>query len=323
MKNNLMTAFCLGFCTLFASPATAATNPATTPASEVSVERSESKKLPDGSMLLGGKHFTVLVEGAGPDIILIPGLSTPRDVWDKMRAQLKERYRLHIIQIRGFGDDALTNADGSLFGAFVFELADYIDDEIIDQGAHKSGGAKPVIIGHSLGGLAAMTLAARHPEAVEKAMIIDSLPFFGLLFGPNTTVEMVKPQAAAMRDALVARSSAEADERTLQTMSATAAGRAQVAAWSRTADARVTAQFFYEVMTTDIRSELSKISAPMTMLYPFDARVMPAERVDALYQSAFANAKTVRLQRIDDSRHFIMLDQPEAFAAAVEAFLVE
>jgi len=323
MKNNLITAFCLGFCTLFASPATAATNPVAASASEASVGRSESKKLPDGSMLLGGKHFTVLVEGAGPDIILIPGLSTPRDVWDATRTQLKQRYRLHVIQIRGFGDDALTNAKGPFFNAFVFELADYIDDEIIDKGANKRGGVRPIIIGHSLGGLTAMALAARYPQAVGKAMIIDSLPFFGLLFGPDTTVEMLKPQAAAMRDALVARSSAEADERTLQTMSATAAGRAQVAAWTRTADPGVTAQLFYEVMTTDIRPELSEISVPMTMLYPFDARVMPAERVDALYQNAFANAKTVRLQRIDDSRHFIMLDQPEAFSAAVEAFLVE
>ena len=40
-------------------------------------------------------------------------------------------------------------------------------------------------------------------------------------------------------------------------------------------------------------------------------------------KGAFATAKTAMLKRIDDSRHIIMLDQPEAFAMAVDAFLAE
>jgi hypothetical protein len=32
-------------------------------------------------------------------------------------------------------------------------------------------------------------------------MIVDSLPFYAVLFSPAATVEAVKPQAAAMRDA--------------------------------------------------------------------------------------------------------------------------
>jgi pimeloyl-ACP methyl ester carboxylesterase len=57
------------------------------------------------------------------------------------------------------------------------------------------------------------------------------------------------------------------------------------------------------------------------MLYPLDASAMPADMVDGLYKGAFATAKTATLKRIDGSRHFIMLDQPAAFAAAVDTFL--
>ncbi|MBL0022723.1 MAG: hypothetical protein IPP23_10950 [Sphingomonadales bacterium] len=32
---------------------------------------------------LGGKRFSVEVRGTGPDVVLIPGLSTSRSVWDK------------------------------------------------------------------------------------------------------------------------------------------------------------------------------------------------------------------------------------------------
>ncbi len=281
--------------------------------------RGERIDWPGGAQLLGGRHFTVLVEGQGRDVVLIPGLSTPRTVWDATRARLKDRYRLHVIQIRGFGDAPISGRDGPLLEPFIRELTDYIDDEIIDR----DGGQKALVIGHSLGGLATMTLAARYPQGVEKAMIIDSLPFFGLLFGPDTTVETLQPQAAVMRDALIARGSSEADDRTLQTMSRTEAGREQVAAWARAADTDTMAQLTYDLMTTDVRSLLPGITMPVTMLYPVDASVMAEPRITEMYKAAFAGAKTVTFEKVEDSRHFIMLDQPKAFAAAVERFLQE
>lgn len=279
--------------------------------------RSEQVDLPIGGKLLGGRHFTVLVEGQGRDVVLIPGLSTPRTIWDSTRAKLKRRYRVHVIQIRGFGDEPMSGLDGPFLEPFIRELTDYIDDEIVDRNNHQ----KALVIGHSLGGLATMTLAARYPEGVEKAMVIDSLPFFGLLFGPDTTVETLRPQAVAMRDALIACASSEIDDRTLQTMSRTDAGRQQVAAWGRSADTATMAQLTYDLMTTDIRPQLPEIKIPVTVLYPVDARVVTESWITAMYKTAFTGADTVTFEKVDDSRHFIMLDQPEAFAAAVERFL--
>lgn len=272
-----------------------------------------------GSGLLEGKRITVEVEGDGPDVVLIPGLSSPRAVWAPTAARLKATHRLHLIEVRGFGGDAPgINAEGPVLEPMMREIADYIDDCIVDQGR-----PAPAVIGHSLGGLTAMMIAARDPKQVGKLMVVDSLPFFGMLFGPAVSVETIEPQAAALRKMLAAKSSAEADERTLQIMSATDAGRKQVKAWTAAANAQVAAQLVYEDMTTDLRPELAAITAPFTMLYPFDAGTMPAEMVDGLYRGAFASAKTIRMQRIDGSRHFIMLDQPDAFAAAVDAFLAE
>lgn len=263
-----------------------------------------------------GKSVTILNEGQGPDVVLIPGLSTPRVVWDPTAARLKSKYRLHIVQIRGFGDAAGPNAEGAVLPHVVEDIQGFIADCITGQDR-----PAPAIIGHSLGGLTAMMIAARTPKNVGKLMVVDSLPFFGTLFGPTATVATVEPQAATMQKMLAAKPSAEADDQTLQIMSATDAGRAQVKAWTATADAKVAAQLIYDDMTTDLRPELGAITAPFTMLYPFDASAMPAEMVDGLYKGAFAPAKTATLKRIDGSRHFIMLDQPAAFAAAVDAFL--
>jgi pimeloyl-[acyl-carrier protein] methyl ester esterase len=269
-----------------------------------------------------GKRFSVLIEGPADnavlDVILIPGLSSPRTVWEPIVAALAGCYRVHTVQIRGFGDDAGVNANGPVLEAFVKELADYIDDEIVDKGR-----SKPAIIGHSMGGLSAAMIAARHPQLVGKVLIEDSLPFIGLLFAPTATVAMVEPQAAAMRDRGLAAGKQPANEGMLQTMSATPEGRAQVAKWSETADNRVTMQVFYEVMTTDIRPELSKITAPVTLLYPYDEIVGPVENVTALYTNSYKGLVGLKMKRIDNSRHFIMLDQPAKFAEAVSEFLAE
>ena len=132
--------------------------------------------------------FTVLVEGDGPDIVLIPGLSSPRVVWDATADRLKGKYRLHRVQIRGFGDEAGVNAEGPVLEPMMREVADYIDDCITDQGR-----TAPAIIGHSMGGLTGLMIAARVPQEVGKLLIVDALPFIGTLFDPAATVDSVKP----------------------------------------------------------------------------------------------------------------------------------
>ncbi|GGB54260.1 alpha/beta fold hydrolase [Blastomonas aquatica] len=260
-------------------------------------------------------RFTDTVVGTGPDVILIPGLASPRAVWDRTVEQLQGRYRLHLVQVRGFGDDPGANASGPVLEPFVEDVADYI---------REAGLKRPAVIGHSMGGLTAAMIAARYPDLLGRVLIEDSLPFIGLIFSPMATVDAVRPQADALLKAALAAGPRAQDpaDPTLATMSATEAGRRQVMAWSATADHRVTAQAFHDVLLTDIRPDLGRITTQVTVLYPYDSVVGPVDYVDALYANAYAGLNRVSLKRIDASRHFIMLDQPERFAAAVDSFLL-
>jgi pimeloyl-ACP methyl ester carboxylesterase len=75
-------------------------------------------------------------------------------------------------------------------------------------------------------------------------------------------------------------------------------------------------------MTTDIRPKLSQIRTPITILYPWDASTGYSQAAtDSLYQKSFAALPNKTLLRIDSAYHFIMLDQPQAFASQVDAFL--
>ncbi|HMO77371.1 MAG TPA: alpha/beta hydrolase [Sphingopyxis sp.] len=280
-----------------------------------------------GSGILDGKRVTILVEGDGPDVVLIPGLSTPRAVWDATAERLKNRYRLHRVQIRGFGDDAGINAEGPVLDPMMKEVADYIDDCITDTGR-----PAPAVIGHSMGGLTGLMIAARAPGEVGKLMIVDAVPFIGTIFFPGATVDMMKPHAEAMAAAMRGQMDRgwpegpitdPGEASPMGRMSNSAAGRIQVSEWTRTADSRVTAQVFYEVMTTDMRGGLPAVQAPVTLLYAQDDTVMPAAMAKAAFEPQYAGTPRFEARMVSGSRHFIMIDQPEAFAAAVEAFLAE
>lgn len=272
------------------------------------------------SKLVERKRFTVEVSGKGPDLILIPGLSTPREVWAATCARLSGKYRIHSVQVRGFGDAAGANAQGPVLEPFAQELAAYISS---------AGMKKPAIIGHSMGGLTAMMIAARHPGLPGKLMAVDALPFIGSLFGPQTNVEIVKPRAESMRQMLLAQAAqpqggeAASSGGQSATMSNSVEGRASVAKWMRAADLRVVAQAMYDDFTTDLRPEMPKITAPLTLLYPQDESVLTAERAEQTYRTGFDGAKTLKMVRIPQSYHFIMLDQPALFDKEVDSFLAQ
>ncbi len=278
------------------------------------------------SVKIDGKRFSVVVEGSGPDIILIPGLSTPRDVWEPTVAKLGKCYTLHTVQIRGFGDDAGINAQGPLLEPFVKELADYIDDEIIDKSR-----ARPVIVGHSLGGLSALMIGARYPDIPGRIMVVDALPFIGTLFNPAATVDLVKPQAQKMADAMrqapISPQGVDDSDPGEKSMagfySNSVAGRTKVARWMRTSDPRVTAQALYDDMTTDMRGELPKIRVPVGLLYAQDDSVMTPEAAKQTFVPQYTGTRVFEARMISGSRHFIMLDQPDQFQTELEAFLAD
>lgn len=262
-------------------------------------------------------RMTVTVVGQGPDVILIPGLASSGAVWDATVKQLSATHRVHVVQVAGFaGAPVAGNAEGAVVGPLVEAVDGYI----------KAKGLKsPAVIGHSLGGFTGLLLAERHPESIGRLMIVDSLPFFSLLFSPAATPDMVRPQAAQMRDATAAMS-AEAFA-SQQAMGAprfvkSAEGQKQVIAWGGASSPSVVGRAMYDLLVTDARGDLAKVKAPTTLLYAYDAGTgMSAAAADRLFVDAYAGLPGLTARRIDDARHFIMLDQPQAFAQAVADFL--
>jgi pimeloyl-ACP methyl ester carboxylesterase len=262
-------------------------------------------------------RISVVTQGSGPDVVLIPGLGSTPEVWRETVAAVPG-YRYHLVQLNGFaGRPAGGNANGLVTASSAEEIARYI---------REAGLSRPALIGHSMGGTMGMMVAARNPDLVSKLMVVDMIPFMGMLFGPpGSTADSVRPVADQLRDAALARSSEAREKAVTESMAPmvkTEARRAEAVRHSLESDVGVSARSLHELITTDLRPELAAIKVPVTVLYVRGPNIpLTDEQMDAVYKVSFANVPQTRLKRITDSYHFIMWDKPAEFAAEVREFL--
>ena len=264
-------------------------------------------------------HISVTIVGEGPAVVFIPGLSSPRATWDSATAQLQGHHKLVLVQVNGFaGDDPGANLQPGILAGIVADLHAYLQRE-------KAGPVK--LVGHSMGGLVGMMFAAAHPEQVSALMIVDALPFFPVLMDPNATVEQAKPIAAMMRVKVASAYGKPVDpkavEANVKSLALKPASLEKMKAWAGAADPRVTAGALYDDMITDARPLLPAIKAPITVVVPWSASAFGREATLAFYAKQYAGAAQAKFADIAEAGHFVMLDQPEAFAAALDAFIAE
>jgi pimeloyl-ACP methyl ester carboxylesterase len=263
-------------------------------------------------------RFSVEVSGEGPDVIFIPGLATSRGVWQASADQVRAHHRVHLVQIKGFGEPAGPNAQGPVLQPLADELARYIADNHIDR---------PAVVGHSLGGLVALMLGADHPELPGKLMIVDAFPWFGVTLTPNAdaTPQSLEPQARQLRDTLVGLyGTPQADQATAASVAGYVLDQSKLPllrVWTAGADPRVIGQLAYEDIMTDLRPRLGRITAPLTMVYPWNERYPTRAQAEPFYRANYTALPQARFVGIGPAAHFVMTDQPEVFEAALEQFL--
>jgi len=262
-------------------------------------------------------RITVRTEGTGPDVVLIPGLNSSPRAWATTVAAVPG-YRYHLVQLSGFAGQAVGgNAEGNVVAPVAEEIARYIKEAGLKQ---------PAVIGHSMGGTMGLMLAARHPDALSKLMVVDMYPYLGTFFAaPGAKPE----QITAVADAIAAGNLAASPDQRRQRANDTIVGmvdtesmRAGAIDDSVKSDAGVSTRAFRELLVTNLIPELGKISKPVTVLYVQPRTVpVPAEQFDQVYKAAYAPVKQLTLKRVPDSAHFIMWDQPQRFQGEVKAFL--
>jgi len=96
-----------------------------------------------------------------------------------------------------------------------------------------------------------------------------------------------------------------------------------VAADSIASDRAVVVNAVMDGLGTDLRPDMAGIKTPTLMIYAYDATEQDPDpkQYEAAVLAGYKPMPYVILVRIDDSRHFIMYDQPAKLDAALEVFL--
>lgn len=256
------------------------------------------------------------VVGTGPDLVLVPGLGAHPDTWSAVKASLAKDYRLHLVHIAGFAGRAPEGDPAAVLDTARAEIIRHLDCQKIDRAAYA---------GHSLGGFLGLTLAAAHPDRIARVVVVDSLPFFPLIFNPAATAAGSAQMAEDARIGLLAldrQSFAETQRQTAMSLVQGTAWREAVAGWTIASDPATFAAGVHALMTTDMRPRLAEVKVPVRVIAAANPYA-PRARVEPLYAAAYAGTPDLELTIIEDSYHFVMFDQPEAFEAALRAGLAD
>jgi len=104
------------------------------------------------------------VEGSGPPILLIHGVGARLDNWDGVAAVLSRNFKIVRYDLRGHGKSSKVPGPYSL-EMFASDAAGLLGHLAI---------ARAHVAGHSLGGMIAITLAARHPQRVDRLAVLSA-----------------------------------------------------------------------------------------------------------------------------------------------------
>lgn len=106
-----------------------------------------------------------LVSGKGPPLVILHGVFGSANNWKRIAADLAGDHRVLSVDLRNHGESP--RADSMSYPEMAADVAALIDRE---------AGGRATVIGHSMGGKAAMWLALSAPERVARLVVIDIAP---------------------------------------------------------------------------------------------------------------------------------------------------
>jgi len=256
----------------------------------------------------GNYPFTVKESGSGKRaIVFIPGFACSGEVWNETVAHFKSNHTCYVLTMGGFA--GAPAGDAPDIQNWVKQIAAFIQEKKMER---------PVIVGHSLGGVMAQCLAADFPQLVSQIVVVDALPCLPALSNPsfeaspqadcslfiNKFTSMDKDQFYQMQKVTMAN--LVADTSKIET----------IAQWSVLSDRTTMALIFCQLMNTDIRNKITAIKCPTLVLLEPNFK-----GIHANIEEQYKNLKGAQLHYADKALHFIMYDESAWYLEQLKNFI--
>lgn len=240
-------------------------------------------KISRREVLVAGHPAIYHVGGAGEPLILIHGLSGSGRWWHRNLPALAEHYRTYLVDLPRFG--AMHRTGRFILAEAATWLLAWMD---------AAGLRRALAIGHSMGGLIAIRLAAQRPAAVSRLVLVAPA---GVASKPSLAAQALPLLRAARHSRpsffpMLAYDALRAGPRTI---------------WRAA----------HDLVTDDVRDDLGAIRAETLVIMGRNDPLAPPAVGDVL-REGIAGA---RLIVIEGAGHVVMYDQPDDFNDAVLAFL--
>lgn len=258
---------------------------------------------------------------AGPPVVLVHGLGTNLSIWRAVVPLLRRKARVLALDLPGFGlsDKHNVPATPSFYAEVLVSWLDALGLRQVD------------LIGLSMGGQIALTLALRHPARVRR-----------LVLAAPAGIETFTPEAAAQLKLLFTAEAIEAMPPALYAQNV----QRNFAHWDpdrfgwllqqreqmqRRADfrayAEANARAIAGMLDEPVFARLPEVSHPTLVVFGEDDQLIP----NRLFRPTEtpADILQVALQRLPEAQgiliphagHLLVLEQPEVFAQQVLRFL--
>ena len=112
-------------------------------------------------------HFLEWGEPGAPPLLLLHGGNQTAHSLDLVSLHLADRYHVLAIDERGHGDSEWARDADYSATAMAEDALAFIDQQRLER---------PLVMGHSMGGMVTMTLLARRPEVARAAVFVDVGP---------------------------------------------------------------------------------------------------------------------------------------------------
>ena len=112
-------------------------------------------------------HFLEWGDAAAPPILLLHGSNQSAHSWDLVSLYLADRHHVYALDQRGHGDSEWARDADYGTGAMVEDALGLVRAEGLQE---------PIVIGHSMGGIVALSLALKEPALLRALVVVDSGP---------------------------------------------------------------------------------------------------------------------------------------------------